>query len=182
MGLISALTGLGSTLKGAKDIAEIFVGNRTDLNAEEHAEFIAALEQLSAEFAQPPSSWFDRLINGLNRMPRPALALGTLGLFVFAMADPVGFAGRMQGLQLVPDPLWWLLGAIVSFYFGARELHYLRDSGTGIPLSKVIKVRELRRTIEALEPLAAPDSSEAKTELQDPNFNAALEEWRVLQS
>jgi hypothetical protein len=27
----------------------------------------------------------------------------------------------------VPEPLWWLLGAIVSFYFGARELHYLRS-------------------------------------------------------
>ena len=27
---------------------------------------------------------------------------------------------RTQGLALVPDPLWWLLGAIVSFYFGAR--------------------------------------------------------------
>lgn len=55
------------------------------------------------------------------------MALGTVGLFVFAMANPVDFATRMQGLDYVPDPLWWLLGAIVSFYFGARELHYARE-------------------------------------------------------
>ncbi|WP_422385854.1 3TM-type holin [Paracoccus tegillarcae] len=30
-------------------------------------------------------------------------------------------------LSLVPEPLWWLLGAIVSFYFGAREAHYFRN-------------------------------------------------------
>jgi len=27
----------------------------------------------------------------------------------------------MQGIALVPEPLWWLMGAIVSFYFGARR-------------------------------------------------------------
>ena len=32
----------------------------------------------------------------------------------------------MQNLNLVPEPLWWLLGAIISFYFGAREAHYFR--------------------------------------------------------
>ncbi len=65
-------------------------------------------------------------MNGLNRLPRPLLTMGTLALFVYAMAAPVGFSRRMEGLQLVPEPLWWLLGAIVSFYFGARELHYQR--------------------------------------------------------
>ena len=54
------------------------------------------------------------------------MALGTVGLFVFAMADPSGFSARMVGLAEVPEPLWWLLGAIVGFYFGARELHYRR--------------------------------------------------------
>lgn len=32
----------------------------------------------------------------------------------------------MDGLALVPEPLWWLMGAIVSFYFGSREAHYFR--------------------------------------------------------
>jgi len=71
-------------------------------------------------------STFDRLIDGVNRMPRPLLALGTLGFFAYAMAAPDSFASRMRAMAQVPEPLWWLLGAIVSFYFGAREAHYLR--------------------------------------------------------
>ena len=49
------------------------------------------------------------------------MAIGTIGLFVSAMIDPIWFASRMQGIALVPEPLWWLLGAIVSFYFGEGE-------------------------------------------------------------
>ena len=80
----------------------------------------------AAEFAQAPAGAFHGFVDGLNRLPRPMLALGTLGLFVYAMVEPVGFSARMQGLALVPEPLWWLMGAIVSFYFGAREAHYFR--------------------------------------------------------
>ena len=81
----------------------------------------AALEQFSKEFQSPKSGRFDRFMDAINRVPRPAMALGTLGLFAAAMIDPIWFAERMQGIALVPEPLWWLLGAIVSFYFGARH-------------------------------------------------------------
>ncbi len=69
----------------------------------------------------PSEAVFDRLMDAVNRLPRPALALGTLGLFVSAMVDPLWFATRMQGIALVPEPLWWLLGASCRFYFGARH-------------------------------------------------------------
>ena len=90
---------------------------------------MAALRQLGAEYVDPGLGWFDRMVNGLNRLPRPLLAFGTLGLFVYAMVEPESFGKRMVGLNLVPDPLWWLLGAVVGFYFGAREaFHYRRAS------------------------------------------------------
>jgi hypothetical protein len=38
----------------------------------------------------------------------------------------------MVGLNAVPEPLWWLLGAIVAFYFGARETHYFRNRTGGV--------------------------------------------------
>ena len=94
---------------------------------------MAALRQLGEEYQHPALSWFDRMVNGLNRLPRPFLAFGTIGLFVYAMVDPVGFAQRMVGLNAVPEPLWWLLGAIVAFYFGARETHYFRSKGVVSP-------------------------------------------------
>ena len=83
--------------------------------------------QVAHEFRRRRGNWFDKIIDGLNRLPRPILALGTVGLFVFSMVDPIGFSERMIGLDTVPRELWWLLAAIVSFYFGARELHYVRD-------------------------------------------------------
>jgi hypothetical protein len=80
-----------------------------------------SLQQFAAEFLHPRRGVFDRIVDGLNRLPRPALALGTIWLFVMAMRTPDEFAKGMQGLALVPEPLWWLMGAIVSFYFGARH-------------------------------------------------------------
>lgn len=93
------------------------------------ASAVAALLPAGPPAAEPPEgvpSRYDRVIDGLNRLPRPCLALGTLGLFTYAMADPEGFGRRMRGLAEVPEPLWWLLGAVVSFHFGAREAYYLR--------------------------------------------------------
>jgi hypothetical protein len=112
---------------------------------------MAALRQLGEEYQHPALSWFDRMVNGLNRLPRPCLAFGTLGLFTYAMVDPVAFAQRMVGLNAVPEPLWWLLGAIVAFYFGARETHYFRSRAV-------------------VSPFAAQGVV--------PEENAALEEWR----
>lgn len=77
---------------------------------------------------------YDRLIDALNRLPRPAMMLLTVALFAYATLDPAGFAARMQVLDQVPDPLWWLQGAVVTYFFGAREAHYLRlrkAAGTG---------------------------------------------------
>ena len=130
MGLIERAIGVGQAAEAiggaAQGVSEVFVANATramELDAEIHR---ATMATAAAEFEHAGAGWFDAFINGLNRLPRPMLALGTLGLFVFAMVDPVAFSERMVGLDAVPEPLWWLLGAIVSFYFGARELHYTR--------------------------------------------------------
>lgn len=119
----------------------------------------AALSQLAAEFLRPQQGRFDRLIDGLNRLPRPMLALGTIGLFISAMSDPVWFTQRMAGLSHVPEPLWWLMGAIVSFYFGARH----QTKGQAFQ-------KELAATIVHAAPaLPKIDTSE----------NAALADWQA---
>jgi hypothetical protein len=75
-----------------------------------------------------PASRFDAIVDGLNRLPRPFAALGAVGLVVYAMAMPEGFARRMEALASMPEPLWWLIGAIFSLHFGAREAHHFRAS------------------------------------------------------
>ena len=67
-------------------------------------------------------------VGPIDSLMRPVLALGTVRLFVFTVVDPVAFSTRMVGLDAISRELWWLLGAIVSFCFGARELHYSRKS------------------------------------------------------
>ncbi|WP_311196764.1 holin family protein [Aliiroseovarius crassostreae] len=80
----------------------------------------AALAQFAAEFQHVRKGWFDRFMDGLNRLPRPMMVLAVFALFTMAMVDPIWFAARMQGLSLVPDPLWLFALAIVTFYFGGR--------------------------------------------------------------
>lgn len=74
---------------------------------------------------------YDRAIDAMNRLPRPAAALGALALMGFALVDPAGFEARMQALAAMPEELWWLLGGVLTFTFGAREAFYIRASRKG---------------------------------------------------
>ncbi len=160
MGLIRDAIGIGRASReigaAVSDVAGVFTLSKTRAKELEQAQLAATLAQFGREFA-PNKAGFDGFINAMNRVPRPAMALGTLGLFVFAMVAPADFSTRMQGLANVPEPLWWLLGAIVSFYFGARELHYKRSATPDLPRS-------------------APGKRAAHSSA--PSGNPALEEWR----
>ena len=131
MGMIDRFIGMGSAAQtisnAATNVTEIFRENATRRMELDEEAYGHAITQLSAEFGAARRGWFDDLMNGMNRLPRPLLTLGTIGLFVYAMVEPVGFGLRMENLNLVPEPLWWLLGAIISFYFGAREAYYFRS-------------------------------------------------------
>ncbi|MBV7409566.1 holin family protein [Maritimibacter sp. DP1N21-5] len=127
MGLIADVIGgvFGGGVAGGRNViaetAAVFIEN-AEAQAQRDATLrTASLDQFGREFLLDRSGWWDRFIDGLNRLPRPMLALGTIGLFVCAMVSPDWFAARMAGLALVPEPLWWLMGAVVSFYFGARH-------------------------------------------------------------
>lgn len=159
MGILTRFWGSGAHSVGnaIREVSEVFVANKTQAALAEHTEHIAALAQYGTEFQDAPIGFFDRFVNALNRLPRPIMALGTIGLLVFSMLKPDAFSERMVGLSLVPDPLWWLLGAIVSFYFGARELHHFRKPETAGP----------HRRKPRLTPKKARTSD-----------NPALDEWR----
>ena len=144
-----------------------------------------AMTQFGAEFGGARQGGFDRFMDGLNRIPRPALALGTLGLFVAAMVDPVWFASRMQGIALVPEPLWWLLGVIVSFYFGARHQMKTQDfqrdiAATMARAPQVIENIAALRALRADSPGAADPGPDAAVTLSAvaPEENPALDAWR----
>lgn len=166
---------LGATVTG---VAEVFRPNATRALELGHEAYMAAHATHGAEFAHVRPGWFDTFVNGLNRLPRPLLALGTLGLFVHAMVDPDSFAHRMRGLAEVPEPLWWLLGAVVAFYFGAREAHHLRAGAIRKP-APPLTARSPAAAAAAQAPAATPvvPPTTARTDT-----NAALADWQAAAS
>ncbi len=123
MGMISNLWGLlfSGDRSVVRETVEVFRENAEAAGQRSHDYDKEALAQFASEFANARTGRFDSFVDAVNRIPRPLMALSVLFLLAAAMVDPVWFAARMQGLELVPEPLWWLMGVIVSFYFGARH-------------------------------------------------------------
>lgn len=71
---------------------------------------------------------YNHMVDALNRLPRPLMALLTLAIFIVAGFNPGWFEARMQALAAMPQPMWWIIGAVITFFFGARETHYLRSN------------------------------------------------------
>ncbi|WP_322866078.1 holin family protein [Aquicoccus sp. G2-2] len=189
MGVIERVLALlfGNERNVLKDTAEVFRENAEGASARATQMQEQALTQFGGEFRVEPRGLFDRVMDALNRVPRPALALGTLALFIAAMVDPVWFASRMQGIALVPEPLWWLLGAIVSFYFGARHQAKGQDFQRQISrtLLAVPQVVSNLKSLDALErgagsPGEAATGLDARVALEatEPEANPALRDWR----
>ena len=168
-----------------RDTVEVFREN-AEAGSQRGAQVqMQAMREYGQEFAIPRQGWFDRFMDGVNRLPRPALALGTLGLFVSAMIDPLWFSQRMQGIALVPEPMWWLLGVIVSFYFGARHQVKSQKFQREI-VGTMAHVPQVMHNIKALKELRAesvgvadsgPDVRLSVASIA-PDANAALDAWR----
>jgi len=188
MGLIDRTLGVvfGGDNNVLKDTVEVFRENAETGAARGAVVQGQAMDQYGAEFSTPSKGTFDRVMDGVNRLPRPAMALGTLGLFVSAMVAPLWFAQRMQGIALVPEPLWWLLGVIVSFYFGARHQVKTQDFQRSI-VDTVKHVPQVIENIESLAKLRADSVGAADvgsdvilaTQTLTSDGNAALRAWQA---
>jgi hypothetical protein len=187
MGLIerifSSVFGTGRNV--IVETVQVFRENAEEAAVRQASIQTQSMQQFASEFAVQRQGGFDRFMDALNRLPRPLLAFGTIGLFVVAMSDPVWFSTRMQGISLVPDPLWWLMGAIVSFYFGARHQAHSQDFQRSIAqtLARVPTVVENTRALQALRsdtPQVAQSAPSAELTLGAlaPSDNPALLEWQ----
>ena len=59
------------------------------------------------------STWFDNLIDGLNRLVRPVLTFWVFGILT-------GMLGIPTHLLSIPPMLWNIIWTIVTFWFGSR--------------------------------------------------------------
>ena len=163
-----------------KKTAEVFRPNAEQSAQRNHEANAAALAQFAAEFGH--KGWFNQFVDGLNRLPRPLMAFGVIGLFASAMFDPIWFAARMQGLLLVPEQLWVLFGLIVSFYFGVREIQKFREAKALMNVEQMAaQASTVAQNVSMLEGMrgrseVTPDI--ANFDVGESDANPALEAWK----
>ena len=127
MSIIGSL--LGGGISGAVDsvtkLAQVFVPNKTERESNIHDEQMSVEDTLAAEASaqqrESRTTW-DSFIDGLNRLPRPIIALGVLAVFVWCPLDPVAFSKAMTAYQLVPEWLALLFAQVIALFFGGRML------------------------------------------------------------
>ena len=178
MGIIGNLFSMlfGSGRNVLKETAEVFRPNAENDAQRNHTANAAVQAQFAAEFGH--KGWFNQVVDALNRLPRPMMAFGVIGLFVSAMFDPIWFAARMQGLVLVPDALWALLAIIVTFYFGARyhakALDFQKDAAR-----LLAQAPQVAENIRKLRNANTPDI--ANHDVVEGDKNPAVDEWKKQQ-
>lgn len=79
----------------------------------------------------------------------------------------------MSGIALVPEPLWWLLGVVVSFYFGAGH----QAEGQEFQRSMSENLKRVPEVVDAIETLEGPLRSEVRSPMEDGE-NPVLLDWR----
>jgi Holin of 3TMs, for gene-transfer release len=190
MSWLSVITGL---FRPAKELIEVFKPNAEMEAMRGHEETmamsqqdLAALRQFAAEFhGRERRTWWDSLVDGLNRLPRPLITLGILAFFVLAPLEPVRFLEVAKVYELMPDGFWALLSVIVAFYFGGRM--QLRQQDMAAKGGAMLMAREVlarRRAQGAVEEraVALPPASTPAEPADAAPANRVVEEWRRRQA
>ena len=158
------------------DVTKVFKGSEADRDNYRHERFMAGLEAYSAEFAQRENrTKWDSLWDGINRMPRPLIVLAIFGYFGLSYVNPEEFQALNIALDTVPEQMWWIMTAVVSFYFAAREFQKGRDTKLALSDKEFNEVQsriaKLRQKAEKELPPKSPDYT-----------NPSIEAWKQKQS
>lgn len=179
MGLIGSIIGLGLRVKAVKAAAGAALRGATGIGAGQEAHG-RSLSDIADRYVDRPTAGFRSFLDSLNSLPGPIVVVTTTVMIGFAMLSPEAFAARMNGLNQVPEPLWWLMGGLVSFYFGAREIRQARLRS----LIEALAAAVLPGTVPGGEPAPAPEPAPglAVGTARPDSFadNAALRDWAAL--
>ena len=113
-------------------------------------------------------------------LPRPFMALGTLALIAAAMIDPVWFSARMTALAQMPEALWWLIGAVISLFFGARY----QTQGQQFQREVIGALVPTAAPVQDMTPRVAATGADARLTLAAETLgdNLALANWLATQT
>jgi hypothetical protein len=120
--LLSMVGGAGGAVKAVGGVVKSVFGDKAAKEKYAADEASAGLAQFAAEFQVNNRTWFDSFIDGINRLMRPTMWYSTLAYLWLSWGDIEMFVDVTNGLRLVPEPVFVLLGIMVGFLFPIREI------------------------------------------------------------
>ncbi len=156
---LNPISAVGSVIDSVGGLAKIFVGDKAAKETNIHDEQIAAYSAEANEaLAQQRESrtWWDSLVDGLNRLPRPFMAFMAIGVLLWCPISPVSFSVAMTAYQLVPQWLALVIAQIFAIFCGGRMLsdHFEMKANDPTRVAQVLaQMRELKgmQTAKAVE-------------------------------
>ena len=165
------IQGIASAVTG---VVEVFKPNSEKSAARQHEFRAGAQKQYGREFGG--RGLFNNLMDGINRIPRPAMALGVIWLLYQAMYKPVQFQEAMIGLALVPVELWSIIGIVITFYFGGKWQAKKIEAASPDQVAAVVQSIKHIRTLRPDTPgIASDDSPDA---IPQGFENPVIKAWR----
>lgn len=177
--------GIGATVQGVARGVATFTGDKVQRESNVHDEQMTAMGQMASEFQyRGQRTWFDSLIDGLNRLPRPVIAFGAIGLFVWCIVDPAEFTVAMLALGVMPEWLAIVIGQVILLYMGGRMLNDWKvgKAASAEQVRTVMALQNEVRSVKAAgqspgQPLADDQFAQEMQNTAKPLSNAAIAEW-----
>lgn len=160
-------------VKAVNEVAKTFVGDKSARESNAAQADMAALNQYAAEFREN-RNWYDSLVDGLNRLIRPALAFSVLGMFPLAYYNPKEFAVLMASMALIPEQLWSLVLLIIGFYLPSRMIEKVNISR----VAKGISAKQAELIRIGAEKVIAMKVTEQPIDNLPWGDNPSINEWR----
>ena len=140
--IMRGITGLGAIAKPITQVVEVFKPNAEKQAQRDNSALSAAYAQFAAEFRKN-RTWWDSLVDGLNRLPRPIIVGGVIYYFYLAIAQPVQFHAINLALASIPDPMWFISSGVIGFYFSMRSVEKVKfDRNKFEMVSQAMKMQE----------------------------------------
>lgn len=118
-------------------VTKVF-GNKEKRDDAVSSEQGKVLDQFAAEFHHGAGrTWFDSLIDGLNRLPRPLLFGYCFTMLMWPLFEPESFSIAMNSYTIMPEWLVQFIFGVTAVYVGGRIL--TKDFKMGGPSSKMVK-------------------------------------------
>ena len=159
MSLFSRLItgGVTEVVNAGNEVVKTVWGSKQERDAGDQAENMSVQNAFAAQMMPRDNrTWWDSLIDGINRLPRPVLTFGIVYLFWFCLDSPAQFAAAMAGLELMPAGGWALMVTIIGFWFGGK---YLRDFRAPKPMSPD-QVKGILEAVKMMRELEEEDKEE----------------------